>query len=660
MSVFGRDAPGSALRSLVALAAIVCLYHLPQLLTGTVQFDGVDVHYSAQRYLSDELHAGRLPFWTPYVFSGFPFLADVQVGAWYPLNWPFYVAGITPRSIGGELLVSSLVACSGAYVLARRFFVRGETGAILAAMLYGLSGWFAAHSQHVGMVASAAWLPWLLLCLLRYAETPSGRRLVELGLVGAAIALPGSFQIALYTFSFVGIWAVCEALARRSRQLAQRLVLGLTVAAVWGTALSAVMILPGLELASRSLRTQIDALDLPDIGYFHPGALATLVEPDYYGLLSGHYVGPGDSTQHYFYAGILLVPLAIIGGARRPRVLRTAATLGLPFLWYALGPRGGIFDVAAHLPAFSSVELPMHGWYLPALGLALLGGAGADVVARRFGARWSGVLVAAILVDVLIVNQLLDPLAYARASFSQLYAETLKDFDEALQGVEPPVERLYGPRLAAVAYRNHALQSRAPTTYGYNPLELAGYAAYAEAAADGNPRLIAGLAANYQLVAGNQLAPAADALPLVYVAHTPTAVPDSAAAVSALADLDPATATLVTGPLPDVGVDPSSSVALVARGEDALTFHYTSRTPVLVRIAIPTYPGWHATLDGRELPLVTVDAAFIGIVVPPGEGDVQLAYTPRLFTAGAVLSAVALLAAALVYLKPRATTGKRP
>ena len=74
---------------LLALVAMVCAFYLPQLLTGTVQFDGVDVHYTSQRYFSDALRSGQLPFWTPYVFAGFPFLADLQVGAWYPLNWPF-------------------------------------------------------------------------------------------------------------------------------------------------------------------------------------------------------------------------------------------------------------------------------------------------------------------------------------------------------------------------------------------------------------------------------------------------------------------------------------------------------------------------------------------------------------------------------------------
>ena len=64
-----------------------------------IQWDAVDVHYSSQKYFADTLAAGEIPHWTPYIFSGFPFLADPQVGAWYPLNWPFFFFGVTPRAI---------------------------------------------------------------------------------------------------------------------------------------------------------------------------------------------------------------------------------------------------------------------------------------------------------------------------------------------------------------------------------------------------------------------------------------------------------------------------------------------------------------------------------------------------------------------------------
>jgi Bacterial membrane protein YfhO len=638
----------------VALAATVCVYNLPRLLTGSVQFDGLDVHYSSQRYLSDELHAGHLPFWTPYLFTGFPFLADLQVGAWYPLNWPFFLAGITPASINLELLVHSLIACGGAYALAMRLI--GRPGpAVGVAMFYGLSGWFAAHSQHVGMFDTAAWLPWLMLTLESLAQRTSLARLTLAGLVGAAIALPGSFQVALYTFSGVAIWAALDALARRSWPRTRSFALGLGAAVIWGGLLAAVMILPALELVGQSIRTQLNARDV-ELGYFHPAALWTLANPDYYGLLSGHYTGPGDSTQHYFYAGILLVPLALFG-ARNARIVRTAALLGIPFLWYALGPAGGLFRLVARLPGFSSVELPMHGWFLPALGLALLGGAGLTSVESRLGRRATIAALAIILVDLIAVNQILNPLAYARHGFDELYGAQLAAFQAQVERVRP--QRIYGPPLAAVAYRNHPLQSRVETTYGYNPLELVAYADYV-AAAERNARLIAGLAASHQLLEHGRIEPTEDALPLAYFARRVVSVPDEAAALARLAELDPAEATIVVGAAPEVHADARAAVSVVARAAESVVLHYRSATPNLVRVALPAYPGWHAQLNGVELPLVRADYAFTGVAVPAGEGDVRLFYAPRLFWPSAIISVLALAAAVAALSVSVYSRGARP
>jgi membrane protein YfhO len=624
---------------LLALALLVLTYNLPQLLSGSLQYDGLEVHYAAQKYLSDELHAGRLPVWTPYIFSGFPFLADLQVAAWYPLNWPFLAGGIVPRSIGAELALDGLIATLGTYLLAAQL-LQNKAAAATAAVLYGCSGWFAAHAQHVGMVATAAWLPWLLLLLKTLQKQVTWRKLALAGLLGAAIALPGHFQLALYTVFFVAIWAAVEALAARSRTTARRMAVGLVALGIWGGLLAAVMILPAAELVSQSDRGQLNALALPDIGYFHPAALATLVYPDFYGLLSGRYIGPGDSTQHYFYSGILLVPLVLLG-ARNLTLLRTGASLSLPFLWYALGPAAGLYRLMARLPGFASVELPMHGWFLVALGLALLGGAGASVVQRRLGCRWGIALLIFIAADVLIVNQLLNPLAYARDSFQSLYGAQLAEF----QAEARDVSRLYGPELAEVAYRNHALQSRVETTYGYNPLELAAYAQYASAA-ERNPALIDGFAASHALVQG-QVRPLASALPLAYFAAA--IAPDSD---GALANLDPATETLVNGELPRITADAAATVSVTDRGPDWLGLRYASKTTNLIRVAIPFYPGWTASLNGAPLELVRVDRTFIGIVAPAGEGEVRLSYAPRLLLPGAAISLIALLAAAAALLLP--------
>jgi Bacterial membrane protein YfhO len=620
---------------------MVCVFYAPQIVAGTVQFDGLDVHYSSQRYFSDELRTGRLPFWTAYIFAGFPFLADLQVGAWYPLNWPFFLAGITPTSLSGELWLHTLIACSGAYALAIRLIGRPVAG-LATAILYGLSGWFATHSQHVGMSEAVAWLPWLALLFEHIGERLTPRRLALAGLLGAALALPGHFQVALYTATGVGAWALLEAAVRRSALRAGRVAIGLAALAIWGTCLAAVMVLPGLELVGESVRTHLNARDV-DLGYFHPAALVTLVAPDYYGLLSGRYSGPADQTQHYFYAGILLVPLALLG-VRNGRATRAALFLGLPFLWYAAGPAAGLFRLISCLPGFNSIELPMHGWFLPALGLAVLGGAGFAVVEARLTRRWLVPLLAIMFVDVFTVNELLNPLAFARGSFDGLYGVAQRSFQAQVAAIQPPVERLYGSPLAAVGYRNHALQDRIETTYGYNPLELASYAEYVAAAVD-NPRLVDGIAATHALESDLSIKPIPLALPLASFAGHVTPLADEAEARERLAVLDPSQETLIVGAAPAVQVDPAAVVTIVDRGADHLSLHYRSSSANLLRLAIPWFPGWHATLDGVELPLVRVDHAFIGLIVPAGQGDVHLFYMSRWFAPGAAISALGWLAA---------------
>jgi hypothetical protein len=300
----------------------------------------------------------------------------------------------------------------------------------------------------------------------------------------------------------------------------------------------------------------------------------------------------------------------------------------------------------------------MHGWFLPALGLALLGGAGISAVASRLRAPWVRVLLAVVFVDTLTFNQLLNPLAYARQSFDTLYGMPLRTFQAQVANAQPPLERLYGAPLAAVGYRNHPLQSHVETTYGYNPLELAGYADYADAA-EGNPRLIDGLAATHRLADDLTIQPNRGALPLAFFAPRITSVPDRATAVGRLAELDPATETIVVGPPPDVQPDPSATARVVERGDDHLTIHVRTASANLLRVAIPAFPGWHAYLNGVELTTLNVDIAFQGVLAPAGEGDVRLDYFPRWFWLGALVSGLALLICTAVLVRAIAPPGAR-
>jgi hypothetical protein len=64
------------------------------------------------------------------------------------------------------------------------------------------------------------------------------------------------------------------------------------------------------------------------------------------------------------------------------------------------------------------------------------------------------------------------------------------------------------------------------------------------------------------------------------------------------------------------------------------------------------FPGWQARIDGQPAPVLRVDGALIGLVVPAGTHNVALAYQPAVFSAGAVLSGLALVITALMLLRP--------
>jgi hypothetical protein len=55
------------------------------------------------------------------------------------------------------------------------------------------------------------------------------------------------------------------------------------------------------------------------------------------------------------------------------------------------------------------------------------------------------------------------------------------------------------------------------------------------------------------------------------------------------------------------------------------------------------YPGWRASIDGRDVPLYRADYAIRGVPVPAGEHTVRFDYRPRSFYLGAGISLVSML-----------------
>jgi hypothetical protein len=604
---------------ILAIAAIL-FYSIPLFSRkATIHWDLAEVSYPAQKFFADSVRAGRLPQWTPYLDSGIPFLAEPRTGAWYPLHWPFFLIGIThigikPGMLAWELAVHAFLALAGAYLLARRLFAAREP-AIVGALLYGFGGFFAAHSSMLGQFEAAALLPWLLWAALTALESGSVRWIAGTGLIGGLIVLtgddPSSFE-ALLTL-------VCVAGASR---VAWKRALDVVVpSAILAALLGGIVLLPAIELHSQ-------AHSAPSGATFHFGPLATLVAADYYGLISAVYSGPDDPRQNYLYGGLLLLPLALAGFARREKVLLLSAMV-LPTV---------VFDLARRPPG--------DAWFPAALGLAMAAASGAGWMAERTERPYVWVVLAALsAVDLWFWNLYKNPLVFAHATFSEVYGESKPS---QLQPGEPkrPFARTWAPFVpVGLGPADGSLISRTEVTYGSGLAELDRYAAYL-AAVENNPKLLNGLGVTDVVLGRGRRLDNPGSLGRVSAPPRVQFVADEKAALKALATLDPAQSAVVEAA--PRNLTPSvQSIDITDYTGDSYRIRYTASSDSLLRVAVPFYPGWAAEVDGSEAAGVPVDEALMGVFVPSGSHELTLQFHPNWFRTGVGLSLAGAIALAI-------------
>jgi hypothetical protein len=623
------------------IAALVLVFYAVPLASesASIQWDAADLHYPFQKYWSDHVRSASLPSWTPFVFAGYPFMAYPETAAWYPPHWPFFLIGITPRTIQAELALNAFLACLGAFLLISRL-VESRAAAVLGGLCYGLSGFFAGHASHVGIFAAAACLPWLLLAFRRALDGTAALYAALGGIVGAAMILAGYFQTAMYGFLALGLYAMAD-LYRAPRRWFRitSIVAGMLALAMIA---AAIQIVPTLELVQTTFRAKADYSRVTD-GVLELRALPTLVAPDWLGAISDKYTGPADITQYYFYAGFLLLPLAALGLARTKS--RTHALfLIVPAAWFMLGGAAGLYRVAMLLPGMNKVREPIQGWFVVALGLAMLAAAGFNWVVRRWRVPYLGAIVIAILfADVWYWNSLENPLAYGHFSFDRAYGDGEDAMLHHVVPVVPPLTRFDGGRRAVVGPQNYALDLRLETTGGYGALPIRDYMRYLSAMKR-NPKLRDGLNVSAYLTADSAgVSSNASVLPRAYF---PKSIRDAGSreeALRAIETLDPQLQSVALTPHGPIRQDPAATAAVLSYNEDSYRIRYHAAAPSLLRLSVPYYPGWRATVDGKQLPILHVDLALMGVVVPAGDRELQFSFRSNSFRIGVAITLAGLI-----------------
>jgi hypothetical protein len=349
---------------------------------------------------------------------------------------------------------------------------------------------------------------------------------------------------------------------------------------------------------------------------------------------------------------VLLLPLAALGAVKTAMRLPALAVLGAA-LWYMTGPEGGLYRAAMLIPGLHQVRAPIQGWFIAALALAMLAAAGTDWAGARLPVPWLRLALAAVLfADLWYWNSLHNPLAYARMSFDEMYGAHEEMGREKVAATQPLLTRFDAPRnFAAMGPLDHPLDLKLESTYGYFALEPALYDEYDEARKR-NPKLGDGLnLGRYVNMQTGAVDMNPSALPRAYFPKTVGDVRNEAESKSALETLDPGARSIALTPHAPFQQDAAATARVVYHDERSYRVKYAAAAPSLLKLSEDWHPGWRASMGATDLPVVRVDHALMGAVVPAGTGEVTFRFHSTYFAIGAAITLAAIvgLGAAAIY-----------
>ena len=309
--------------------------------------------------------------WSTDFCCGWPLIADPMIESFNPLALllPCLPAGWNLFMLAGYVLSATFM-----YMLAYEIVGSG-LGALIAAILYGLSGLLLLEANHVLIVHGAAYLPLILLSIEKLSKKAAtgwlvaGVLAIGLGCVGAHI------QVLLYTLLLGGVYALYKLFQAKDR--ARGLVWQYFLLFSLGISIGAIQILPTLELSRLSIRQHF-SFELFAGGAVHPLQLIGALFPYFLGSPGGTFFGVqyfGRSLQQPLMCYIGLLPLLLLPLSlllwRRQGPIRFWFLAGILTLLLSLGSATPLAVIFYHIPPFGSMRCHYRVIFLSIMSFAV-------------------------------------------------------------------------------------------------------------------------------------------------------------------------------------------------------------------------------------------------------------------------------------------------
>jgi hypothetical protein len=394
--------------------------------------------YPAYQFVAEQLNAGKLPLWNPFMYSGTPLFGQWQAGVFDPLNWLFLVLGVTSRAMTTVQELAYALALLGMFRYLRRLQL-SRRASLFGAVIYGLSGFAVARVIYPGFLHIFALTPWIFWTIERLRQRPSWR----LAALGALFVAWQLFAAHPQPFAYAALLACAYALFRlrsadgevrteasmedqpsiestqnletetratntshpalrtppatrqpaNSLQSATLFLAQCALIYLGGLGLAAIQVLPAAETALQSVRQDWPFAQFT-LNSLHPASLPVVLFPFWQGQGKGIYtMGYWGVYWHHYEAQIYLGLLALtLAGAGAYAAWRRQSRWPIGRFWSVVAVLGVFLSLGRyfeplahalhHVPLLGHFRSPNRHWMEVVFAVAVLAGWTVNVFLR--------------------------------------------------------------------------------------------------------------------------------------------------------------------------------------------------------------------------------------------------------------------------------------
>ncbi|NLO18831.1 MAG: YfhO family protein [Ignavibacteria bacterium] len=362
--------------------------------------------YPTQAFAAREALSGPIPFWNPFTFSGMPFIADIAVGFFYPLNrlLSLFVSGdgYLPFSALQILIVLHFFIAQISIYFLLRYWKISSVASIISSIAYAFSMLMVVRVIHPMIVQHFAWFPLVILFYLKGLEKKNIKYSIISGIILGLSMLAGHPQISLYEGLFLAFFFIVYFiyLFKNKENSAKGIIYFISCGVlpiIIASGIFLVQLLPSQELTDYSQRKEM-SYEAASEGSLQLSQVCSAVVPKVFGYSDGSYKMDvpfylkfdGQLQSHFFwetafYFGIVILILGLFGISVSYKT-KTGLTLLIIAIFgflYSLGNNGFIHSIFYNLPFFSTFRNPARMMFFVLIAFCFFAGFGFDELWKK-------------------------------------------------------------------------------------------------------------------------------------------------------------------------------------------------------------------------------------------------------------------------------------